>query len=526
MDIYPIYPPPFATMDSPAAIVRSYLLTTTTPDMPSSTDLCPNCPDTPPSDLEDIKWIQCDICRLWFHTICIGTSEEDIAEIASYHCAKCAKKHGPSQLRRVSKRARVKIDYVALDQGETFAVDKSIHPHVPSFMDFTPEASRNKKQFHVDILDSDELTKEYVLGTGLPKPVLVPLVGKEAGMTLPCNRKDVTVEWIAEKVGEGEPVEVMDVLSQQSESPGWNLGQWKRYFYMREKDRIRNVISLEVSDVEGLGDAFVRPKMVRDLDLVDKVWLQNGTDEERPKVTTYCLMSIAGSYTDFHIDFSGTPVYYTVCHGSKTFLMYPPTDENLELYTSWCKEPQQNFTWFGTYSKRLRGKKLSPTGGFKVNLREGDLFIIPSGWIHSVHTPQDSVIIGGNYLTLRDIPMHLKIYSIEKATGVPLRYRFPKFNRVLWLTAYYYYNHQEEFFKDCLAFQPKVPAMQKAENLLYASQTVSALVAHLEEHYELSKTNNVAKKTIPTSLIGKDVPHFLKQLHDWHTQILTVKHET
>lgn len=494
--------------------------------MPSSTDLCPNCPETPPSDLEDINWIQCDICRLWFHTICIGTSEEDIAEIASYHCAKCAKKHGPSQLRRVSKRARVKIDYVALDQGETFAVDKSIHPHVPSFMDFTPEASRDKKQFHVDILDSDELTKEYVLSTGLPKPVLVPLVGEEAGMTLPCKRDDVTVEWIAEKVGEDEPVEVMDVLSQQSESPGWNLGQWKRYFYMREKDRIRNVISLEVSDVEGLGDAFVRPKMVRDLDLVDKVWLQNGTDEERPKVTTYCLMSIAGSYTDFHIDFSGTPVYYTVCHGSKTFLMYPPTDENLELYTSWCKEPQQNFTWFGTYSKRLRGKKLTPTGGFKVNLREGDLFIIPSGWIHSVHTPQDSVIIGGNYLTLRDIPMHLKIYSIEKATGVPLRYRFPKFNRVLWLTAYYYYNHQEEFFKDCLASQPKVPTMQKIGALLYACQTISALVAHLEEHYELSKTSNVAKKTIPSSLIGKDVPHFLKQLHDWNTQILTVEHET
>ncbi|KAF3987632.1 hypothetical protein FT663_03190 [Candidozyma haemuli var. vulneris] len=492
--------------------------------MPDSTDSCPNCPDTPPSDTEDINWIQCDICRQWFHTTCIGTKEEDIAEIASYHCAKCAKKHGPSQLRRLSKRARVKIDYVALDQGETFAVDKSVHPHVPSFKEFGPEVDpKAKKQVYVDILASDELTKEYVLATGLPRPVLVPrVVPEEAGMSLPCKREDVTVSWIASLVGEEESVEVMDVLSQQSESPGWNLGQWKKYFYMREKDRIRNVISLEVSDVKGLGDIFVRPQMVRDMDLVDKVWSQNDTDEERPKVTTYCLMSIAGSYTDFHIDFSGTPVYYTICHGSKTFLMYPPTKENLELYTSWCKEPQQNFTWFGTYSKRINGKKLIPSGGFKVNLAEGDLFIIPSGWIHSVYTPQDSVIIGGNYLTVKDIPMHLQIYNIEKTTGVPSRYRFPKFNRVLWLTSYYYLNHQEEFLQDCLSKGAAKPNMHSSEALQSASQIIYTLVAHLTEHYELGKTKPVAKKAIPTAIIGKDVPQFLEKLNKWAAQIPSV----
>lgn len=487
--------------------------------MPTSLDLCPNCPDTPPSGHEEIDWIHCDICCQWFHTICTGVNETDQAEIASYHCAKCAKKHGPSQPRRLLKRARVKIDYVALDQGETFAVDKSVHPHVPSFQDFSPEVEPGKNQFHVDVLASDELTKNYVLSTGLPKPVLVPQVGKEAGMKLPCNREDVTVSWIAAQVGEKEPVEVMDVLSQQSESPGWNLGQWKKYFYMREKDRIRNVISLEVSNVEGLGDAFVRPQMVRDLDLVDKVWLQNDGAEGRPKVTTYCLMSIAGSYTDFHIDFSGTPVYYTVCHGSKTFLMYPPTEANLELYTSWCKEPQQNFTWFGTYSKRIRGKKLTPTGGFKVSLSEGDLFIIPSGWIHSVYTPKDSVVIGGNYLTLRDIPMHLRIYQIEKATGVPLRYRFPKFNRVLWLTAFYYLHHQAEFQEDCLSHGPKETISHLTNALLNSSHRISALADHLSEHYELGKTNSVAKKAIPTGIIGKDIPKFLQEIRLWSVQI-------
>lgn len=489
--------------------------------MPDALNTCPNCPDTPPSDSEDINWIQCGVCHQWFHTICIGTKEEDIAEIASYHCAKCAKKHGPSQLRRVLKRARVKIDYVALDQGEVFAVDKSTHPHVSSFKEFHPEADPRAKLLpYVDVLAGDELTKGFVLATGLKKPVLVPnVVDQDAGMALPCKREDITVSWIASVVGEDEPVEVMDVLSQQSELPGWSLGQWRKYYYSRDKDRIRNVISLEVSDVEGLGDLFKRPKMVRDMDLVDKVWLQNPSGEERPKVTTYTLMSIAGSYTDFHIDFSGTPVYYTVCHGSKTFLMYPPTEDNLDLYTSWCQEPQQNFTWFGTYSKRIRGKRVSPTGGFKINLTKGDLFIIPSGWIHSVYTPDDSVIIGGNYLTLSDLSMHLRIYNIEKATGVPTRYRFPQFNRVLWLTSHYYLTHKEEFFEDCLDLDAKKGCLQHPADLTRPCQILSDLVDHLAAHYELSKTKPLAKKAIPTGLIGKNVPEYLNKLRSWASEM-------
>lgn len=36
-----------------------------------------------------------------------------------------------------------------------------------------------------------------------------------------------------------------------------------------------------------------------------------------PKVQKYCLMSVAGCYTDFHIDFGGTSVWYHIIRGSK-----------------------------------------------------------------------------------------------------------------------------------------------------------------------------------------------------------------
>ena len=41
----------------------------------------------------------------------------------------------------------------------------------------------------------------------------------------------------------------------------------------------------------------------------------------RAQVQKYCLMSVAGCYTDFHIDFGGTSVWYHVFKGSKVFFL-------------------------------------------------------------------------------------------------------------------------------------------------------------------------------------------------------------
>lgn len=497
---------------------------------PRDKSCCLVCADSPIENSGSISWIRCDICRQWLHTQCVSLKDTETGKIASYHCIDCEEDHGPSQMKRTLKRARVKIDYVALDQGDTFAVDKSVHPHVLSFLLFDVEADRSKNGF-IDVLEPAELTKLFVLDTQLQKPVLILDVDSGGlGMQLPRARDEILVEYIAQKTGGDHRVEVMDVLLQQSESPLWNLDQWRKYFYTaaNDRDRIRNVISLEVSDVEDLGTEFVRPEMVRKLDLVDKVWCDSdGNDQKRPKVTVYCLMSVAGSYTDFHIDFSGTPVYYTVCSGTKTFLMYPPTDENLQLYKLWCQEPQQNFIWFGEYTRKVFGKKLKAQSGFKVDLQKGDLFFIPSGWIHSVYTPEDAIIIGGNYLTLRDLPMHLKIYGIEKETKVPSKYRFPMFNKVLWLTLWYYYNHQDEFLHDTggklkgeegeesreVKREEEEEEEEKGENL--RRTVLDLLIQHLRDHYETSKLKPVAKKSIPTALIGKNVVAYLEKLEKW-----------
>lgn len=41
------------------------------------------------------------------------------------------------------------------------------------------------------------------------------------------------------------------------------------------------------------------------------------THMKYPKVQKYCLMSVKNCYTDFHIDFGGTSVWYHILKGSK-----------------------------------------------------------------------------------------------------------------------------------------------------------------------------------------------------------------
>lgn len=625
-------------------------------------DICPVCADS----AEEMAWIACDVCQQWFHTQCVGLKPGQAELLHSYHCSECVPEHGPSVEKRLLKRNRSKIDYVALNEG--VAVDKGVHPHVAAFLRFGanandfmmksnrkstlentvvnktqngskigtsisnngtkdvkneetdvetgingsknghgglnyptnesngtkaskydrngfqnssqnvllqdsiptppeehisvqnhPAAHQNLTNPYIDILSGSALTSTYAIRTGLPKPVLVKSPDpQDLGMKLPCSRKDLSVDYITDCVGEDAPVEVMDVQSQQGVSPGWNMGQWRDYFYTDEatRDRLRNVISLEVSQVEGLGLDFVRPQMVRDLDLTDIVWED---EEPRPEVTVYCLMSVKGSFTDFHIDFSGTLVYYTVCKGAKTFLMYPPTEHNLSLYTQWSLEEDQNISWFGTYARGGRHPQ-PPEGGFRVTLAEGDVFIIPSGWIHAVYTPQDSVVVGGNFLTFMDLQMHLRINDIEKATKVPAKFRYPQFNKVLWMASWYVYSRMEKrpakeheetsehpikpdlvakMHQDTGAHhsngshasenglppltEPKAdpedpgshltpPVLQPLSVLGLTRSSWAALRTHLAAHYELTRAKPAFRKSIPMHLIGKDVSKYLWQI--------------
>jgi len=74
----------------------------------------------------------------------------------------------------------------------------------------------------------------------------------------------------------------------------------KKYFY---SFRIITVAT-------GLNRDVYAPKAVTDVDWIDTLWpLERRVRGDFPHVQKYCLCGMAGSYTDFHLDFGGTSVW-------------------------------------------------------------------------------------------------------------------------------------------------------------------------------------------------------------------------
>lgn len=422
---------------------------------------------------DEDTWIGCDGCKRWFHIVCAGfKNDREIRTVDKFICRQCRPIHGPTTFVRKSSRARTAIDYAGLNQGLVKAATDSLEHHYlepirQGQIRFTPENFPRMKP--------ELVTSEYFeRGNGWTEPVVIPAcwnkrepvsetdadfeeLVKDASCQemfddlldhLPeqassieekvdCGQdqldmvipQGLTVRAVAELYGPEERVEVIDVKSQQGEDKRWNMQKWADYYESDEPEKVvRNVISLEVSQSK-LGRLIKRPKIVRDLDLQDAVWPSDlKAIGDYPKVQFYCLMSVADCYTDFHIDFGGSSVYYHILKGKKTFLFIPPKDKHLKKYEEWCNSPAQDSIFLGDQTKEC----------YRVDLSEGDTMLIPSGWIHAVWTPENSLVIGGNFLTRLNYGMQIKVLNIEKETKVPKKFRYPFFQKIQWYTAMRY----------------------------------------------------------------------------------------
>ena len=80
----------------------------------------------------------------------------------------------------------------------------------------------------------------------------------------------------------------------------------------------------------------------------------------------------------------------------------------------------------------------------RVTLEENQTLIIPTGWIHAVYTPVDSIVIGGNFLHGLDIQGQLDIHCLETRTRVPAKFRFPYFVQLMFYAGREYYKRMVE----------------------------------------------------------------------------------
>ncbi|KAL8720993.1 MAG: hypothetical protein Q9225_002233 [Loekoesia sp. 1 TL-2023] len=425
------------------------------------------------TDGEPASWISCDGCKSWFHFACAGfKSEREVRGVDKYRCRKCKAIYGPTTYVRKSARAHTAIDYAGLNQGVVKTSDERPEHH---YIKPIKDGTLNLQPENFARMRPELVTAEYFeKGNGMKEPIVIPAEfnprprpagspepspnvssesihqtksdatllddwfardpecqnvsdhGQDAlDMVIPPN---LTVRKVAQLYGPEEKVEVIDVKSQNGEGKKWNMRRWADYYENNSNKVVRNVISLEVSQ-STLGRLIRRPQIVRELDLQDSVWpAELQAKGEFPRVQFYCLMSVADCFTDFHIDFGGSSVFYHILKGRKTFFFIPPKEKHLKKYEEWCMSPAQNWTFLADQTKEC----------YRVDLLEGDTMLIPAGWIHAVWTPEDSLVIGGNFLTRLNYSMQLRIAQIEKATGVARKFRYPHFQKIQWYTAIRY----------------------------------------------------------------------------------------
>ncbi|BGP25559.1 JmjC domain-containing histone demethylation protein 1 [Rhodotorula toruloides] len=347
-------------------------------------------------------------------------------------------------LRKSSRTTRAKgIDYANLDQHLPASVDRWISTisaretsggivdgfSKGGFRKFTDGKELGAREVEEWIYGIGEGPEEGGLGKGGEGMTEPFVVERPEGLGMEMPPPSTTVKDVAELVGPSTPLEVIDCASQSSLS-NWTLGQWAMYYEDPQRDKIRNVISLEVSESQ-LGRMVRAPELVRQLDWVDNVWPDDmKIPGQYPRVQKYCLMSVERCWTDWHVDFAGSSVFYHVLRGGKTFFFIRPTPANLAAYEKWSgSSEQQEQTWLGDMVDKV----------YRVDLKEGNTAFIPTGWIHAVYTPADSLVIGGNFVHSLNISTQLEVYRIEIATRVPRKFRFPFFVKLLWLVALHYH---------------------------------------------------------------------------------------
>ena len=67
-----------------------------------------------------------------------------------------------------------------------------------------------------------------------------------------------------------------------------------------------------------------------------------------------------------------------------------------------------------------------------LTVSAGQTFLMPSGWIHAVYTPEDSIAFGGNFLNSFCIETQLKMREIDIALKVEKSSQFPLFDHLMW----------------------------------------------------------------------------------------------
>ncbi|CAH8457270.1 unnamed protein product [Schistosoma rodhaini] len=289
------------------------------------------------------------------------------------------------------------------------------------------------------IMNGCDVSGHSFKANGFSKPVLVR---SKDGLRLKVPLDSFSHTDLTRFIDPSTQVDVIDVRQQVEIQ--MTLQELVDHFSSPRRQVLLNMLSLEFSRTS-LAKFVHPPHVVSELSLVTTCWPEDDpndlkdiefVDETAPTVQKYCLLSMKGSYTDFHIDFGGSSVWYHVMWGEKVFYLMPPTPEFVSAYWRWCMSSNHRATFFPDFVDSLREQESNsnvnrPTV-YCLRILPGQTIFLPSGWIHAVYTPSDCLVFGGNFLSGLHVSMQLRIYRMEQKCKTPIKFLFPNFEKVHW----------------------------------------------------------------------------------------------
>uniref|UniRef100_A0A8D3DGP8 [histone H3]-dimethyl-L-lysine(36) demethylase n=1 Tax=Scophthalmus maximus TaxID=52904 RepID=A0A8D3DGP8_SCOMX len=278
-------------------------------------------------------------------------------------------------------------------------------------------------------MEGKDFTFEYIQREGLREPIIFKTI------TLPFFLILFIYLFKFFKYCSRRIVDVMDVNTQKGIE--MSMAQWRRYYETppSEREKLYNVISLEFSHTR-LENLVKRPASVDLIDWVDNMWPRHLKERQRdstnaiidmhyPKVQKYCLMSVQGCFTDFHIDFGGTSVWYHILRGGKVFWLIPPTPQNLEMYENWVLSGKQGDIFLGDKCHDCQ----------RIKLNQGNTFIIPSGmFLHAAvtHTHTITKLATNISHIMYLVCCRVDPCCVHPRGHVPAKFRYPFYYEMCW----------------------------------------------------------------------------------------------
>ena len=224
-----------------------------------------------------------------------------------------------------------------------------------------------------------------------------------------------------------------------------------------------NVIDLDIEGhLNNMSHKLSLPDLVRDISYGHRMkaalpYFLRQQYDFTAGISNYLLLTEAGAQTNWHQDFTGTSVFYVVVKGRKDFYILENNELNQNLFDKWKRSDFKTSTFFGFHHQvTVR----------HVALKRGDCLFLPSGWIHFVYTPEESIAFGCNFIMEKHFYGSALAFEKEIKDGFKHQFSFPHFAPLVVIHLY-----REWSYRYCSDPNSKVALRKMLEIINRLSET-------------------------------------------------------